>query len=74
MVGTKNAPNAERKYRTMKIIVQPDAKKHRIYRIMKNFEEREKQIMEKLDYGSSVGLLIMLVGFVLLVIGNVFFR
>lgn len=58
----------------MKIIVPPDAKKHRIYRIMKNFEEREKQIMEKLEYGSSVGLAIIFVAFVLIVIGNVFFR
>ena len=69
-----NALNAERKYRTTKIIVQPDAKKHRIYRIMKNFEKHEKQVMEKLEYGSSVGLLIMFVAFVMIVIGNVFFR
>lgn len=74
MGGIMNALNAERIYRTIKIIVQPDAKKHRIYKIMKNFEKREKQIMEKLEYGTSVGLAIMFVGFILLVIGNVFFR
>jgi len=40
---------------------------------MKNLEKREKQIIEKLDYGSTVGLAMVAFGLALLIIRNFFF-
>lgn len=48
--------------------------KFRLYRkSMKNLEKREKQIIEKLDYGSTVGLAMVAFGLALLIIRNFFF-
>ena len=57
----------------MKIIVQPDAKKHRIYRIMTNFEKREKKLINAINYGATFGLGLMTICIVVLFIRNLLF-
>jgi hypothetical protein len=57
----------------MKIIVQLDAKKHRIYRIMKNFEKREKKLINAINYGATFGLGLMTICIVVLFIRNLLF-
>ena len=68
-----NALNAEKKYRITKIIVQPDARKHHIYKIMKNFEKREKKLINAINYGATFGLGLMTICLVVLFIRNLFF-
>jgi hypothetical protein len=40
---------------------------------MKTPKQIEKEIIQKLDYGSTVGLAIVAIGFLALIIRNVFF-